>query len=310
MTLAWDADDERVVIEVFPVAEVEVGEPGDRRPELSDSIEEPEPDEVLLVRPAAGAGPRLLQRAAGRRRRRPAAVPVLRRPAGPRRATCARAPTATARTRDRPVTGAWSRGRPRPARAARGRRRRVHGRIMPASNATFLAEVATLDGAVPCVYKPVAGERPLWDFPDGTLAEREVAAYVVSEATGWDVVPPTVLRDGPAGAGHGPALARAGRGRGRPVDVVRAGRACPPGYLHVLDGDDGADDEPVVLVHDDSRAAAPDGGVRRASSTTPTARAGTCCRWPTATATASTTASASTPRTSCARCCGAGPASR
>ena len=45
------------------------------------------------------------------------------------------------------------------------------------------------------------GERPLWDFPDGTLAGREVAAYLVSEATGWDVVPPTVLRDGPYGPG-------------------------------------------------------------------------------------------------------------
>jgi uncharacterized repeat protein (TIGR03843 family) len=51
------------------------------------------------------------------------------------------------------------------------------------------------------VYKPVAGERPLWDFPDGTLADREWAAYRVSEATGWGVVPPTVLRDGPFGPG-------------------------------------------------------------------------------------------------------------
>ena len=52
-----------------------------------------------------------------------------------------------------------------------------------------------------CVYKPVRGERPLWDFPDGTLAGREVATYLVSEATGWEVVPPTVLRDGPFGPG-------------------------------------------------------------------------------------------------------------
>ena len=51
------------------------------------------------------------------------------------------------------------------------------------------------------VYKPVSGERPLWDFPDGTLAEREVAAYAVSAASGWDVVPPTVLREGPFGPG-------------------------------------------------------------------------------------------------------------
>jgi hypothetical protein len=53
----------------------------------------------------------------------------------------------------------------------------------------------------PCVYKPIRGERPLWDFPDGTLAAREVAAYLVSEATPWAVVPPTVLRDGPFGSG-------------------------------------------------------------------------------------------------------------
>ncbi len=51
------------------------------------------------------------------------------------------------------------------------------------------------------MYKPVRGERPLWDFPDGTLAGRELAAYLVSEATGWDLVPPTVLRDGPFGPG-------------------------------------------------------------------------------------------------------------
>jgi uncharacterized repeat protein (TIGR03843 family) len=51
------------------------------------------------------------------------------------------------------------------------------------------------------VYKPIAGERPLFDFPDGTLAHREVAAYLVSAATGWGVVPPTVLRDGPFGTG-------------------------------------------------------------------------------------------------------------
>ncbi|MCA1825256.1 MAG: SCO1664 family protein, partial [Frankia sp.] len=51
------------------------------------------------------------------------------------------------------------------------------------------------------IYKPVRGERPLWDFPDGTLGRREVAAYLVSDATGWDIVPPTVWRDGPLGEG-------------------------------------------------------------------------------------------------------------
>jgi uncharacterized repeat protein (TIGR03843 family) len=77
----------------------------------------------------------------------------------------------------------------------------LEGRLRGASNTTLRAFV-TLDGvSARCVYKPIAGERPLWDFPDGTLAAREVAAYVVSAATGWDIVPPTVLRDGPLGPG-------------------------------------------------------------------------------------------------------------
>jgi uncharacterized repeat protein (TIGR03843 family) len=62
-------------------------------------------------------------------------------------------------------------------------------------------EIGPKIGTVACVYKPIAGERPLWDFPAGTLAGREVAAYAVSRAAGWDVVPPTVLRDGPFGPG-------------------------------------------------------------------------------------------------------------
>ncbi|MEU6006557.1 SCO1664 family protein [Streptomyces sp. NPDC047453] len=77
----------------------------------------------------------------------------------------------------------------------------VRGRIREASNAALFCTVAYDGLEASCVYKPVAGERPLWDFPDGTLAAREVAAYEVSEATGWSVVPPTVLRDGPYGEG-------------------------------------------------------------------------------------------------------------
>ncbi|APU39582.1 SCO1664 family protein [Streptomyces sp. NPDC056254] len=77
----------------------------------------------------------------------------------------------------------------------------VVGRIREASNAVLLCTV-THDGvSTDCVYKPVKGERPLWDFPDGSLAQREVAAYLVSEATGWGLVPATVLRDGPYGEG-------------------------------------------------------------------------------------------------------------
>ncbi|MFJ5998260.1 SCO1664 family protein [Streptomyces sp. NPDC092370] len=77
----------------------------------------------------------------------------------------------------------------------------VRGRIREASNAALYCTVSSDGRDAACIYKPVAGERPLWDFPDGTLAQREVAAYEVSEATGWGLVPPTVLRDGPYGEG-------------------------------------------------------------------------------------------------------------
>ena len=178
---------------------------------------------------------------------------------------------------------------------------------MPASNHTFLTRLG--DSGVQCVYKPSSGERPLWDFTDGTLAAREYAAWVVSDHLGWDVVPPTVLRDGPAGPGmvqlwmeseetaegrarprrrgaRGAAAARVparARRHGRPR---RAGDAGPRGLA----------------------GAAPDGGLRpRREQHRPQGRA-RAADGRTVIATASTTASASTPRTSCARCSGAGPA--
>ena len=78
---------------------------------------------------------------------------------------------------------------------------RVTGRLVDASNATLYA-IADLAGQeMVCIYKPRAGERPLWDFPDGCLAHREYAAYLVSEHLGFNVVPLTVLRDGPYGEG-------------------------------------------------------------------------------------------------------------
>jgi uncharacterized repeat protein (TIGR03843 family) len=111
------------------------------------------------------------------------------------------------------------------------------------------------------VYKPIAGEAPLWDFPDGTLAGRELCAYLVSDALGWNIVPYTIIRDGPAGRGMlqlwvdqpgdqpgdevgdelvaGPDL----------VDLLPAGHV-PPGYLPVLQAYDYAGDE-VTLVHAD-----------------------------------------------------------
>ncbi|SBW23129.1 hypothetical protein FDG2_3609 [Candidatus Protofrankia californiensis] len=77
----------------------------------------------------------------------------------------------------------------------------VTGRLVEASNTTLYCEIS-LDGVSGrCVYKPVRGERALWDFPDGTLAGRERAAYLVSEETGVGIVPPTVLRGGPFGVG-------------------------------------------------------------------------------------------------------------
>ncbi len=83
----------------------------------------------------------------------------------------------------------------------------IVGRLVDASNATFVCEVTEHcpdpepDLVVRAVYKPVRGERPLDDFPPRTLANREVAAYLLSEATGWSIVPPTVLREGPLGRG-------------------------------------------------------------------------------------------------------------
>ena len=77
----------------------------------------------------------------------------------------------------------------------------MQGRLAVASNETFYCTLSYQEQSAACVYKPVAGERPLWDFPAGTLAGREVAAYQVCRAAGWHLVPPTVYRDGPFGPG-------------------------------------------------------------------------------------------------------------
>ena len=77
----------------------------------------------------------------------------------------------------------------------------IEGRLVAASNTTLYCTVRDGDQEATCVYKPVAGERPLWDFPTGSLAGREVCAYHVSAAAGWHLVPPTVFRDGPLGPG-------------------------------------------------------------------------------------------------------------
>lgn len=155
----------------------------------------------------------------------------------------------------------------------------ITGRLVDASNATLFGTV-TLDGTeLRCVYKPVRGERPLWDFPDGTLAGREVGAYLVSEAAGLHVVPPTVLRsEAPFGPGMVQAWVSSGDesaltgvgGEGTAADEQFEGEideetialaaeslvelcepdAVPDGWLPVLRARDGAGD-PVVLVHAD-----------------------------------------------------------
>ncbi len=140
----------------------------------------------------------------------------------------------------------------------------VIGRIRSASNATFLCEARLDDDLAHCVYKPVAGEAPLWDFPDGTLAGREFGAYLVSAALGWNVVPYTIIRDGPAGPGMvqrwvdqpGDALSEEDEPAHSDgpdlVDLVPAGRL-PQGYLPILQAYDHTGDE-VTLVHaDDER---------------------------------------------------------
>lgn len=119
-------------------------------------------------------------------------------------------------------------------------------RIMPASNATFVGRI----GDVAVVYKPVAGERPLWDFPDGNLARREAAAYVLSESFGWNLVPHTWLRDGPLGIGMVQVWQEPDPEQNA-IALVAAGDMPAEGWCHVLDGLDGQD-RPVSLIHEDS----------------------------------------------------------
>ena len=77
----------------------------------------------------------------------------------------------------------------------------ILGQLVDASNANLLCDISHEGHELRCIYKPRAGERPLWDFPTGTLSRREVAAYVVSDALSWNIVPETVWRGGPFGPG-------------------------------------------------------------------------------------------------------------
>ncbi|MFI8778559.1 SCO1664 family protein [Brachybacterium paraconglomeratum] len=122
------------------------------------------------------------------------------------------------------------------------------GRLATASNATFLGSIG--DDAV--VYKPVAGEAPLWDFPGGTLARREVASFLVSEALGWEVVPRTWLRDGPFGEGMVQLWQERDPDQS-PVDLAAADEVPDTGWRAVLEGED-QDGQRIVLVHEDTPA--------------------------------------------------------
>jgi hypothetical protein len=77
----------------------------------------------------------------------------------------------------------------------------MEGQVTWGSNYTFLVQVCRGDQLLNAIYKPQRGERPLWDFPAGSLCQRERAAYLLSEAAGWALVPPTLLREGPYGFG-------------------------------------------------------------------------------------------------------------
>ncbi|WP_298711890.1 SCO1664 family protein [uncultured Micrococcus sp.] len=122
------------------------------------------------------------------------------------------------------------------------------GRITTASNATFLGAI----GDTVVVYKPVAGEAPLWDFPAGTLARREVAAYLVSEALGWDIVPRTWLRDGPFGEGMVQLWQEQDPAQDA-VDLFPADEVPASGWRTVLKGED-EDGNRLVLAHEDTPA--------------------------------------------------------
>lgn len=78
---------------------------------------------------------------------------------------------------------------------------KVIGRLIDASNATLVGEIVSLNSSIKVIYKPIAGEKPLWDFQDGNLAFREYCAFLVSDLAGFNIVPATILRDGPFGLG-------------------------------------------------------------------------------------------------------------
>jgi uncharacterized repeat protein (TIGR03843 family) len=127
----------------------------------------------------------------------------------------------------------------------------ITGRLLQASNATFLAELHTDGKTIECVYKPLEGERPLWDFPHRTLGLREVAAYEVSRIGGFDCVPVTVLADGPFGPGSVQVWVDVDEAAtDKLVDLVPSSDVPKQGWFAAVEGLD-ADDRPVSVIHAD-----------------------------------------------------------
>jgi len=173
---------------------------------------------------------------------------------------------------------------------------RITGRLVQASNATFLAELQTAGAPIECVYKPFEGERPLWDFPHRTLGLREVAAYEVSRIGGFDCVPVTVLIDGPFGPGSLQVWVEVDEAASsKLVDLVPSSALPMQGWFSSLDGFDG-EDRPVSVIHADvadlRMLAVFDVLINNAD------RKGVCSEL--------IMASASIPIRNCARCCGGG----
>ncbi len=147
----------------------------------------------------------------------------------------------------------------------------LEAQIVTGNNAVFVARAALGEPSsgtpLRCVYKPVDGEQPLWDFPGKPLAPRGVAAYLIDRATGWNVIPPTVLRDGPLGRGScqlwiesdeagtlfdGLSPAQLPEG----WKVVARGTVAEPAPTDAEDTDTGGVEREVVLAHaDDPRLA-------------------------------------------------------
>lgn len=128
----------------------------------------------------------------------------------------------------------------------------IEGRLVDASNMALRVWVGAEGERIPAVYKPIRGERPLWDFPDGSLAGRELAAYTVSQVSGWGFVPHTVLRDGPLGPGTVQQWVGPLDGREDP-DFVRIDppEEVPAGNVNVLMVRD-EHDRPLVVSHSDT----------------------------------------------------------